>query len=345
MASRAKKKRILENEVQDAKGISRKKWKFTFSPTLFMLIKLILIILIPIVYFVYSPLLIFVMIAYVGLFFLARMAERNLNKSVIRSNHIHIAKFDSAIALIIVIIALVGTIMSANKKVETPKFGAMGDSKISQMFDDGRFKEIKKEQEWNQFVSNLKNFGSLLTGERNLFEEEKSFDFGSMKPPSDFIADKDDLPADFDFGGEMGMPPNFGGFKGGRKFSMDNIPVDYVSSTMLSTVNTVLIFSVVGFGLLSLILIKLKQQKFEFEMNEVIIEEKITLLSNTELERILSFGEDVVETKQDDIVIIEPSQDEKQEEQTENIPNENVIPEIIEEDEIEILKDDFQFED
>ena len=163
MASRAKKKRILENEVQDAKAISRKKWKFTFSPTLFMLIKLILIILIPIVYFVYSPLLIFIMIAYVGLFFLARLAERNLNKSVIRSNHIHIAKFDSAIALIVVIIALVGTIMSANKKVEAPMFNKFGGTEIAEKFDNGGFKDFKKQQQKayeskeyiNTFICNL----------------------------------------------------------------------------------------------------------------------------------------------------------------------------------------------
>ncbi len=125
MATDAKKKRIQIMEQQDAEGISRKRWKHTLNPNIFILIKTILIILIPIIYFVYSPILILVMVSYVGVYFLAQMAEHSLNKSVIRANHIHIFKFDSAIALIIIVISIFGVCLSTTNKTKDSVFEKM----------------------------------------------------------------------------------------------------------------------------------------------------------------------------------------------------------------------------
>ncbi len=307
MASSSKKKQIQRMEEQDALGISRKKWKHTLNPNIFILIKLILIALIPITYFLFSPLLILVFIAYIGLFFLARMAEHSMNKSVIRSNHIHISKIDSGIALIIVIIALCGGFMTATKKNQTSNFKGMANTEFSQMRGEMGFSQIKKQMTLNQIKTNLVNIGSLLTGERNLFAKEKSFSFSPSEAPKDFIKDKSELPEmteDFDPSSfENFDSSGFDGKKmgGGRgrnfDFSMDNIPLEYVSSSTLSTINTILIFSVAGIGLISLFAIYFKKRKFEKEMNEVIVEGKIEMLSDEELTRILSFGEEAEEVK------------------------------------------------
>ena len=290
MANKTRRKRILEKERQDAEGISRKKWKFVISAKWFVIIKLSLIISIPILYFVYSPLLILVMLAYVGLFFLAIMAEHSINKSVIRSNHITISKFDSAVALIVIVIALAGSIMSSTSKSQPPSFEGMNRSEISQAFNDDGFEDLRVKMKWNRFLSGVKNFGSLLTGERSVFRVKKEFNFGMMEPPKDFVADKDSLP-DFDF--KDFDPSKFGAPPDGFEFSINDLPIKYVASSTLSTINTVLIFSVVGFGLLSLLLLWVKQKRFEAEMNEVVLDEAMMLLSDEELDKILSFGEDV----------------------------------------------------
>jgi hypothetical protein len=70
-----------------------------------------------------------------------------------------------------------------------------------------------------------------------------------------------------------------------------------MSSSILSTINTVLIFSVSAVGMLSLVAIAIKKHKFNRDMNEVIYDGTITMLDKGELERILSFGEDIEENE------------------------------------------------
>lgn len=279
MAKTGKKRQILEKERQDALGISRKKYKHTVKPETFFIIKLSLIVAIPIVYFVYSPLLILVFIAYVGLFFLARMAEHSMNRSVIRSNHIRIFKFDSAIALIVIIISLVGVCMSGSK-AKTPMFDDMPKIEVSDFMNAPDFGKMRRNKGWSEFTRGLKNFGSLLTGERSVFKSSEKPRFGFKEPPEGFTPPEDFTP-----------PP-----RGGRGFDMRDLPIDYVFSSAFSTVNAVLIFATAGFGLISLLAIYLKKRKFDYYMNELITDGKITALSDEELDRILSFGEEVSET-------------------------------------------------
>ena len=353
MASSSKKKKIQQMELQDSQGISRRRWKHTMNPNLFILVKLIVIALIPIVYFVYSPLLIFVFFAYIGLFFLARMAERSLNKSVIRSNHIHISKIDSGVAMIVVIIALFGGLLSTTQKNVKSSFGGMQNTEFFEKRGEMDFSSFKRKSEWNQFKQKLVSIGSLLTGERNLFKAEKTFNFTPAEPPKDFIIDESqipELPADLnggDFGGFEGFPSGGGGFMpgGGRgknfDFSFDDIPIDYVTSSTMSTINTVLIFSVSGLGLVSIFAIYLKKRKFEHEMSEVIIESKIEMLSDGELERILSFGEEIEETKLSRKEINEKIKAEKLKTKEENIDVDLINQE---DEEIKILDDDYRIE-
>ena len=350
MATAAKKKKIQRMEMEDSLGISRRKWEKTFPPNLFIAFKLTLIALIVLFYFIYSPLLFVFMTLYALLFFLARLSERSMNKSVIKKNHIKIPKFDSAVALLIVVVAIFGTFVSSTKKTKAGMFNNFNASQIEKMFerkeveseDDsssensfpfpgggfpgggfpggGRFpgsgsggssskvefeplnfKGIRRKSWLNNFKTYFINMGSLLTGERNVFASDDKGDFkfnmGTVKPPKDFVTNESELPKfdkeNMNFGNGNFKRPNM-------DFSMDNIPLEYTFSSILSACSTFLIFTVVFIGLISVLVIYIKRAKFNREMTEVVVEGKILLLDDKELDRILSFGEEVV-TQQNDI--------------------------------------------
>lgn len=257
-----KERHIKKLERLDDQGIQRKKWKFTYTPKRFMIVKSILIGLIPILYFIYSPLLVVVMIAYIGLFYLAMATERHMNKSVIKSNHIKIPKFDSAIALLVVVIALLGSI-----------FGVSGGRV-------GRFSNTL----WMKFTTSLRNFGSLLTGKRALIGGQKGFGFGTQPtPPEGFIPDSEA------FNEMMGPMP------GGRPdmdIDFSDLPIEFMFSQILSTVQTALVFAVAVIGLFSLIMTQRKIKRFNIQINEFVIDGDIKLIDDQDIDKILSFGEE-----------------------------------------------------
>ena len=239
MASRSKKKDVYRKEQQDAKCISRKKRNFTMPYKVYLAIKILLILLIPLVYFIYSPLLVGIMFAYLCCFFMARMTERGMNKSVIKSNHIHIPTFDSALALIVIVVALFTVLLNP--------------------------------------APTLSNFGSLMTGQRNVFES--LFKFGTVDNP------------------KPSTNPNIAGtinMSNVVKLTniLNNLPTKQVIATSRSTITTVLVFFVMGVSALSLVYVYFRCKKFNRVMNEVVVDEKI-LLSNTDIDEILSFGEEV----------------------------------------------------
>ncbi len=325
--------------MQDNLGISRKKWKFTISPKAFIMIKIALILLIPIFYFVYSPLLILIMSAYVGLFFLSIMAEHSMNKSVVKSNHIHFSKFDSALALIIIVIAFASSVSSVFKQSTNASFENFNSTEVSKMVGDRGFKGAKRFAKKSQYKTIFIDFCSLLTGERNIFESEKEiskFNFGTMSPPEDFVSNPDDV----------SFPKFDGNGKGSRPQPMDimdNIPIAYVTNSMMSSVSSVLIFSVSIFGAISLIAVYIKKQKMDRVMNEVVLEGKIEMLSDKEMIRILSFGEDAgIGLNQDELnrkIEIEHQQTLESEADFEIVNNLSTNSEEC--DEIELLRDDY----
>jgi hypothetical protein len=263
--AKRKQKKIKKIENIDALGISRKKYKLVISPKTFFILKATAIVLIPITYFVYSPLLVLDMFFFVGLYFVAIGCEHSLNKSVIRSNHIKIPKYDSAIALLLICISLFGSISSVSS-------GGIG--RIA-----------------NTFVMKLRtafsNFGSLQTGIRSIISKSASFKFGPMEKPDGFIPNSDAFLNEYgsmprgDFHGDM---PNF-------EFSIDNIPIEFMFSQVYSTVATVLICMVGVFGAVSLYYTMTKIRKFNTEQNEIIVDGEIKILSDEELFSILDFGE------------------------------------------------------
>ena len=259
-----KARKVRKLEKMDSEGISRKKWKFTYSPDKFIKIKIGLIILIPIVYLLYSPLLVVVMLLYIGLFYLAIATERKMNKSVIKSNHIKIPKFDSAIALLLVVIALLGSIFGvSNGRV-------------------GRFSNTL----WSKITTSLSNFGSLLTGQRALIGRKLSFLFGTAPtPPDGFIASSSE------FQNQMGDMPPGGGGRPDFNLDITNIPIEFMFSQILSTVQTALVFAVVGVGIFSILMTRKKMKKFEIAINELVLDADIKLISNQDIDKIISFGQ------------------------------------------------------
>lgn len=265
----SKSKKIRKMERQDAKEISRNlNYKRIMEPKLFIRLKIISVLIIPIVYFVYSPFLIFCMCFSVFLFFGAIWTENYLNKSYIKANHIKIPKFDSAIALLVIVVAIVGMCINSNSNVHR-----------------GHFE--------NSFIMDVKSFmentGSLLTGKRELIRGNFVMKFAMKEPPEGFVPDASMMQGKID---QMGGPKNF-------KMDIGDLPIEFLFSSILSTVNTVLIFSISVLGVVSLYIIYRKRKKFEMMLDEVIYDEKV-MLDEAEIERLLSFGE--IEEKSDDTI-------------------------------------------
>lgn len=158
---RAKRKKIHRKEKEDSEGFVRKKHKRDMSPNVYYISKFALIVLIVIIYFVYSPLLLPLCLIYAGYYFLAFLAERRMNLHVHRDNHNKIFKLDSTIISITILISFGSSLFSNVRSIGGGKGGNM---------------------QGMQFAS----IGSMLTGVRNAFRQQSSFGFGSL--PSDFQA-------------------------------------------------------------------------------------------------------------------------------------------------------------
>ncbi len=311
---RSKVKKLQVIEAQDAEGISRKKWSHSMSPTLFVILKIVVLVLIPIVYFVYSPLLIVLMLAYLSFFFLAILTERRMNKSVIKDNQIKLPKFDTAFALIAIVVTIVGVCLDSTSNVKSSSLGNLSSDQMmefkldsanssSESFDIENFdyKSAKSSNSLQSFVSVLKNLGSMLTGERNVFSssDSTSFSFGKFDMTDGEgrgggkgeMMEFDSSTSSSESGFELPEIDDFKNNEQGMKQIMNDLPVDDMLSTILSSANTALIFATVVAGAFSLLIIVIKKRKFERVVNEVIVEAPV-MLSDEEIDRILSFGEE-----------------------------------------------------
>jgi len=261
-----KNRKIKKTEVMDAKGIRKKKWKNVISYRTFVKMKIVGIVLIPIVYFIYSPLLIVVMVYYISLYYFAYLAERSMNKSIIKSRQIKIPKFDSGLAAFLVVIALLGS--------------------ISGLAQGGRFGRFANTW-WSRTTRTLQNIGSLLTGNRIFFGDGRSMRFGSGTPPAGFIPNREGF-------GNIPPPENMGSGRPPMNLDIGNLPIEFMFSQILSTTLTILVFTVFGMGILSLWMTHVKVRKFNQDIYDVIPEGEISILSDDEMEKIVSFGEDEI---------------------------------------------------
>ena len=252
--AKLKKKRsqnkIKKLEKEDSLGISRKKLKGAMNEKVFIILKIISIILIPIIYFIYSPLLIFAVIFSSLMIIFANMTEKKINHTYIKSNHMKISKLDSIVAIIVILVTISGAIINSNTK--------------KKMSNDNIIIEINQ---------SFKNIGSCLTGSRSIF---KNNNLGMHFGTKDFDPKK--MPSSPP---EGGRPP--------KDFSIENLPLDILFSHMISSINSVLVFMIPISSSITLLLYYRKKKKFDYEMNEIIKDEYINLDEN-KMNELFTFG-------------------------------------------------------
>ncbi len=321
MSKSAKKKLIYQKELEDQEGISRRKSKFRLTLKQLYICKITVIVLILFFFFVYSPALIFLLTAYAGLFFLSVATEKSINKSYLKRNRLKIHKFDHAVALLVVIVAVVAGFSGATTQTKRGTFDALDESRIAEFMNKNDMEGAKEQSVRQETTQKIKDIFTLMTGERNAFGSSSATDMsnfgigklpedftppeGFTKPDSDFFSGGDFKPdGDFDFGGED-MPTlpedfDFGEFRrdsiGRKSFDMklSDVPVYYLFSSMLSIVASVLVFLVPLLGVLQMIFTAFKKKKVDDQTFSAIMISLDFTLSEELLEKVLDYGEETV---------------------------------------------------
>lgn len=238
--------------------------RFHVTPKVYFRLKIACVAAVPVLYFVYSPLLIVPMLVYVALFYLGLGVEREINRNVIRRNRIRLVRIDSVLALIVVVIAIAGTAVSANSKIRPGGFAHMDDETVQELIDDADFSAARRRSAWVGFTQKVADFGSLLTGRRSVFSGTRRF--ATVDPPENF-----------------GPPP-------GEMPDFSDMPFDYVISSVLSSINTVLVFGTAGAGLLSVVVYRRRKKNAERYVSQVIPDTSMANFTDEQLEKILFYG-------------------------------------------------------
>lgn len=182
----SKKDLIHRMEVEDDLGIKRgAKKRFVVPNKVYILIKIILIAAIPVVYFICSPLLVLVVLAYFGLIVITNNIERNYNLGLKKELHIHLPKTDSLLCLLLVLITVVGVVVSSVSMTQrSSMFEGFDDSQMEDVIDEGDFSSA--DFVWMQIWTKTKDFGTLMTGTRYFFQEQRGFGGPGGEPPEGF---------------------------------------------------------------------------------------------------------------------------------------------------------------
>ncbi len=239
------------------------------TPKAYFRVKICCALAVPLLYFLYSPLLILPMLIFIALFCFAPGVEREINRNVIRRNRIRLIKTDSLLALIVVAIAIAGTIVDANSKVRPGGFANMSDDTVTEFIENSEFAAARRRSAWVGFVRKVSDFGSLLTGRRSVFSGVRRF--AAADPPENFTPPEN-------FSPPGGMP------------DLGDLPFDYVISSVLSSVNTVLVFGTAVCGVLSLVCYRRRKKFTERLVSQVIPDCSMAAFTDEQLEKILSFG-------------------------------------------------------
>ena len=252
----SKKKLIKKMEWEDDQGILRKKKAKIMSIKTYRILKIVGVVLIPIAYFIYSPLLLPVCIAYFSLFFIAKSIEKGTNKSLKKEYYISIAKFDSVFAFVAIIVAVVGLVLSVSTtSMKGGMFEGKSDEEIAAHMEENGMDEDKiaemiermgnREVGTSVFVQKAKNTLTMLTGERIFFT---SYETNAMQERP---------------GGDRTMPAmdettdSTSSISEGRAMNIaKDIPFSMIFSNIASSVNTVIIFLIPLSGLLCVYMLK-----------------------------------------------------------------------------------------
>ena len=238
-------------EVEDDLGIKREtKKRFVFPIKAYQIIKLCLLISIPVVYFLCSPLLIVVMLAYIGLLFIIRSIEKEYNKGLKKDLRTLLPKADSILCVLVVIIAV--TCVCVSSFSTTKKFSPFEGMNQSQMEEMTDLPKLDKGDMTLRRVENaLKNVATLSTGTRYLFQSERTFSRGGFPGGGD-MPNFPEPPEGFT--PPSGMPE---GMKPPDMTEMlNNMPFSLVFESIIKAVNTGMLAIVCIVGVASLIKIK-----------------------------------------------------------------------------------------
>ncbi len=238
-------------EIEDDNCIQKKKKTgFRVSMKTYRRIKLALIIAIPIVYFVYSGLLLFVFAGLSATIVLTNVKEKEFNKGLKKELQSSLPKGDSLLAILVIIISIVSILFSLSTSSQRKSmFQGFNETEIQESIKDFDFEFDKGDMIWREIQNQLRSLGNLSTGERVFFQEARRFGMmGKGMPPDGF-----EPPA-----GDMGSMPDMPEMKPPKDMSemMDEIPFSILFSSILKSVNTGLVFLVAGVGVISLVKVR-----------------------------------------------------------------------------------------
>ena len=219
---------IRRMQKQDALGISRKKREYLhIDRRLYRTVKIAFAVLIPVMFFLYSPLLILVVLAYfVTVCIFNANAEKEMNENYRSDCHVRMPRCDLIVAGIVLGVTVVGIVLSEIlSRSAGGMLGSFSDEELEDFIGSGKFPGGMSGT-WFKVRESLTDLGSLMTGERSLFF---SFRIGMQPPPGGF-------------GGGGGMPD----------ISLSDLPLSFVFSTLFSVLNSIFVFAVAGLALLSL---------------------------------------------------------------------------------------------
>lgn len=262
----AKEAIITQKECEDDQGIKRKV-KYGYNDGLSLntirITKIILLVGGVLSYFLYSVLLFPIVLVYGLLYFSVRQKERNLNYGLRKELWVKLPKFDSLIAIIIIVctVSMVGlSAMSSGNR--TSVFAGKNELQVYQMLksqsSSGTDEELRERATemvkngmtlttWEKYMYQA---GTLLTGQRELFQSKyqaATSSFGgravfrsgsrpSVGPPGGGtmkIKRPDGSSQTF-----SGGPP--GGFPRGRSMGMNPMMMAQITQ-ILTTVNIILL--------------------------------------------------------------------------------------------------------
>lgn len=234
----SKKDRIYRMEVEDDLGIRRgRKKRFVLPNRVYILVKLVLIAAIPAVYFLCSPLLAVVALAYFGLIVITNNIEKNFNLGLKKSLQIHLPKADSLLCLLLILITVVGMVVSSVSMTQkSSQFEGFDESMLEDVIDNEDISEAGIV--WMQIRTKTKDFGTLMTGTRYLFIEQRGFgSFGGPGGP----------------GGEPpeGFSPPTGGGMPDMSELLDDTPFSIIFESIIKAVDSGLLVVICVCGLLS----------------------------------------------------------------------------------------------
>lgn len=276
----AKAVEIEQKEYEDAHGIKRKV-KYGYSDGMSLktirIIKIVLLVAGLVSFFLYSVLLLPIVLLYGLLYFFMRQKERNMNYGMRKELWVKLPKFDCTIALIIVIVTFCMVGLSAiSTRNRNSVFAGKNEAQVYQILvtrgtSSGDAEERAKDMvkngmtltTWERYMYQA---GSLLTGHRELFQSkyQSASSFGRMvvRKPSD------GMPSSGSGGGVMkikrpdgsvqtssGRPPNFAR---GAGFGMNPMMMASITQ-VLTTSNMILLLIMVAGG--GFIVLRKKQEK------------------------------------------------------------------------------------